>query len=98
MSIEGTELMMNANDPVAPAPDAATLRIMVIVSGLAETIMGWSGLIGIPSLIRTGPHVITLLVPTELLAEILNEYDLLATNISLAITDEILGVTCRLIG
>ena len=48
MSIEGTELMMNANDPVAPAPDAAVLRVIVIVPGLVETIKGWSGCTGIP--------------------------------------------------
>ena len=36
MSIEGTELMMNANDPVPPTPDAAVPGI-----GLVETIMGW---------------------------------------------------------
>ena len=40
--------MMNANDPVAPAPDAATLRVMAIVPGLVETIMGLSGRSGIP--------------------------------------------------
>ena len=40
MSIEGTELMMNFNDPVAPEPDAAVLRVMVIVPGLVEMILG----------------------------------------------------------
>ena len=91
MSIEGTELMMNLNDPVAPEPDAAVLRVMVIVPGLVEMIWGSSGRTGIPvrlremlcvlvsgnlhkpSLIRTGPHVTMLLMPTELLTDMWNE-------------------------